>query len=140
MGPARVPRVWSDGRDIDRSLGFRRPEGEAMRIEGFVLLGGLAVLGAGCAHELVYLPVGAGTTGGPAAQYPIPPNNPQGEVYVTSFGFTDMDTGGPAGPLLHVRLAVSNGSPLTWSLDARQQQLVAPGQPLLGPTLVNTDA
>lgn len=111
-----------------------------MRVGGLVLLGGLAALGGGCAHEFVYLPVGPGTTGAPAAQYPIPPNDPQGEVYVTSFGFTDMDTGSPGGPLLHVRLAVSNGSPLAWTVDARQQQLAAPGQPPLGPTLVNTDA
>ncbi|HLK92636.1 MAG TPA: hypothetical protein VKZ18_22265 [Polyangia bacterium] len=111
-----------------------------MRLAGVVLLGGLLALAAGCAHDFVYLPVGAGTSGGPAAQYPVPPQNPQGEVYVTSFGFADLEDGPPGVPLLHARLAVSNGSSSTWTVNAGDQRLLAPGQPARGPTFVNTDA
>ncbi len=112
-----------------------------MRLGRVALLGGLLALAVGCAHEFVYLPVGAGASGGPAAQYPIPPQRPQGEVYVTSFGFTDMDSdGAQGGPLLHARLAVSNGSSSTWTVDAGDQRLVAPGRPPRGPSFVNTDA
>lgn len=108
----------------------------------FTLLGGLAVVAAGCAHDFVYLPIGpgGGAGGEPAAQYPIPPDNPQGEVYVTSFGFTDVESGAQQGSLLHVRLAVTNGSSGTWTLDAQEQRLMAPGQPAQPPTTVNTDA
>src|SRR5204863_3176331 len=99
------------------------------------------VLGAGCAHEYAYLPVGPAAAGGAAARYLVPPAAPQGEVYVTSFGFTDMDVGQPApGRLLHARVAVSNGSALPWSLDGRQQLLAAQGQAPQAPAFLNTDA
>ena len=75
-----------------------------------VLTGALA-LGAGCAHQYSYVPVGPGSAGGPAARFPVPPAAPQGEVYVTSFGFTDFDNGqGGAQRLLHTRVAVANAA------------------------------
>jgi hypothetical protein len=107
-----------------------------------VVAGALALL-SGCAHEFVYVPVGPGTNGGPAAQYPVPPAAPAGEVYVTSFGFTDMGTGpdgATPGRLMHARLAVSNGSAQPWSVDGRQQVLVAQGMPAQSPAFLNTDA
>jgi hypothetical protein len=107
----------------------------------FVLLLASA-LGAGCATTATYAyaPVGPGTNGGPAAQYPVPPAAPTGAVYVTSFGFTDFDNGqGGAQRLLHARVAVSNGSPITWEVDARQQFLAAPGLQPQAPSFVNTD-
>jgi hypothetical protein len=111
-----------------------------MKIAAFGLIAGLAALGGGCATEFVYLPVGPGATGAPAAQYAIPPTKPQGEAYVTSFGFTDVETGSQRGPLLHVRLAVANGSTAAWTVDASQQRLLAPGQPVRTPSFLNTDA
>src|SRR5947207_1680933 len=99
-----------------------------MRAATFALVTGVLAAGSGCAHELTYLPVGPGATGGPAARYPIPPQAPQGEVYVTSFGLTDLDVeaGRPA-TMVHARLAVSNGSAVPWAVDGRQQMLNAPG-------------
>ena len=89
----------------------------------------------------MYLPTGNSLENGPAASYPIPPQNPQGEVYVTSFGFTDMDSPSQqAGALLHVRLAVSNGSGTPWSLDVRNQTLLVVGQGLEPPTYVNAES
>jgi hypothetical protein len=104
------------------------------------LIGALA-LGAGCATTFTYVPVGPGTSGGPAAQYPVPPQAPQGAVYVTSFGFTDFDNGEGGGQrLLHARVAVSNGSPATWEVDGRQQFLAAPGLQPQAPSFLNTNA
>ena len=104
-------------------------------------LTGALALGAGCAHQYSYVPVGPGSAGGPAARFPVPPAAPQGEVYVTSFGFTDFDNGqGGAQRLLHTRVAVANGSPVTWEVDGRQQFLAAPGLQPQAPSFVNTNA
>ncbi|HVR60773.1 MAG TPA: hypothetical protein VMU50_02690 [Polyangia bacterium] len=101
----------------------------------------LLALSVGCAHQISYVPVGPAATGGPAARYPIPPEAPQGEVWVTSFGFTDMDLGpGQPGHVLHARLAVSNGSAAPWNVDGRQQSLVGPGLSPQAPSFLNTDA
>jgi hypothetical protein len=106
-----------------------------------ILVTAVLALLSGCAHEFAYVPVGPGATGGPAAQYPVPPEAPQGEVYVTSFGFTDMDVGpNQPGTMLHARLAVSNGSSVAWKVDGQQQFLVAPGVSPQPPAFVNTDA
>ena len=100
----------------------------------------VAIAGAGCAHEFAYLPVDNGASA-PASRYPIPPEAPRGEVYVTSFGFTSMDVAeGRTADMMHARLVVSNGSPVPWTLDGRAQQLAAPGQAPLIPAFVNTDA
>src|SRR5262249_43936824 len=118
-----------------------------MRTVAFALiirtLGTLVTLAlvSGCAHEYQYLPIGPGAAGGPAARYPVPPAAPQGEVYVTSFGLTDLDLGpGRPGTMLHARLAVSNGSPYPWTVDGRAQVLVTANAPPLGPAFLNTDA
>ena len=68
---------------------------------------GLSLL-SGCAHDFLYVPVGPGAAGGPAMRYPIPPTVPQGEAYVTSFGFTDIDLGPGAG--IHGGKLVAQGS------------------------------
>jgi len=107
--------------------GARRAAGCAGLLFGGVLL----ALVNGCAHQYGYIPVGPGSNGGAAASYPVPPEAPQGEVYLTSFGFTDMDLGpNQPGRVLHSRLAVSNGSAVTWNVDSRQQMMVAQGAQL----------
>jgi len=101
---------------------------------------GLVALGSGCAHQYGYVAVGPGGEGA-AATIPVPPAAPQGEVYVTSFGFTDFDNGqGGTQRLLHARLAVSNGSATSWELDERQQFLAAPGLAPQAPSFLNTNA
>jgi hypothetical protein len=98
-------------------------------------------LGAGCAHTYNYVPMGPQSAGGPAAVYAVPPTAPQGQAYVTSFGFTDFDNGqGGAQRLLHARLAVSNGSGTTWEIDGRQQFLAGPGLTPQEPSFMNTNA
>jgi hypothetical protein len=96
----------------------------------------------GCAHEYAYWPAGPAAGSGPAARYPIPPEAPRGEVYVTSFGYTDLDLDdGRSAQMPHARLVAVNNGPDAWTLDGREQQLtVAPGQAPLAPAFANTDA
>ena len=105
---------------------------------------GIGLLATGCAHEYAYLPVDAAGGGGPAARYPVPPEAPRGEVYVTSFGFMQMDVAeGQSAEMMHARLVAVNNSPIPWTVDGRAQQLVVgPAQPPLTPAYINmnTDA
>jgi hypothetical protein len=99
-----------------------------------------ACAATGCATTASFVPVGPGANGGPAEHYPIPPEAPQGEVYVTSFGFTDFDLGpNQPGTMLHARLAVSNGSPQPWTVDGRRQVVVAAGYANQTPAFANSD-
>ena len=50
----------------------------------------LAVAASGCAHEYAYWPAAPGAPNSPAVRYPIPPEAPRGEVYVTSFPALDQ--------------------------------------------------
>lgn len=111
-----------------------------MRSAALALAVAVSALGAGCAHQYMYMPVGPGAAGGPAAEVGVPPAAPQGEAYVTSFGFTDFDTGQGPERALHARLAVTNGSAVPWTVDGRQQYLAAPGQQPQQPAFLNTDA
>ncbi len=113
-----------------------------MKIPISTLAAALA-LASGCAHEAActYLPTGPATAGGAAASYGVPPAAPQGEVYVTSFGFTDFDVGGgQSARLVHARLAVSNGGPTPLTVDGREQGLEAPGVAREAASFLNTDA
>ena len=113
----------------------------SLQLAFLVVVSGAAALGTGCAHQYTYVPVGPGSGGGPASQYPVPPQAPQGTAYLTSFGFTDFDTGqGGSQRMLHARLAVSNGSATTWEVDGRQQFVVAPGLAPQPPSFMNTNA
>jgi hypothetical protein len=110
-------------------------------MRGLVSFALLALAVAGCAHEYAYVPVDAAGAGMPAARYPIPPEAPQGEVYVTSFGFTQMDVAeGRSAEMMHARLVAVNGGGVPWTVDGRAQQLaVAPGMAPLQPAYINTD-
>ena len=106
-----------------------------------IAVAGTLLAATGCATYSSFVPVGPGANGGPAERYPIPPEAPQGEAYVTSFGFTDLDLGpGQPGTMLHARLAVTNGSAQPWVVDGRRQALVAAGYPTQTPAFANSDA
>ena len=101
-----------------------------MNKPGLLLLCGISV---GCATERYgFRPAATVTTteaGFPASRYPVPPDAPRGEVYLTSFGTREVETGGDArAQLIHVRLAVANQEgDAAWSVDPGQQLLVTPG-------------
>jgi hypothetical protein len=117
------------------------PVTSSPQTRSLTLFAAVVLLWSGCAHDYLYVPVGPNTAGGPAARYPIPPNGPQGEAYVTSFGFTEMEAeAGMPGTMLHARFAVSNGSGVAWTFDSRLQSLAAPGRPPQGAAFLNTDA
>ena len=101
-----------------------------------------ALAGAtGCTPAYVYVPLTIGAPAGPVVRYAVPPEYPRGDVYVTSFGFTELDSGaGHPVNALHERLAVVNKGTNAWALDGREQQLVAQGQPAQGPSFLNSDA
>jgi hypothetical protein len=101
----------------------------------------LVVAATGCAHEFAYRPVDAAGGGMPAARYPIPPEAPHGEIYVTSFGFTQMDVAeGRSAQMMHARLVAVNAGGVPWTIDGRAQQLaLTTGQAPLGPAYINTD-
>jgi hypothetical protein len=77
-----------------------------------------------------------------AAVYPLPPERPEGELRVVSFGFTAMQAahGAPSFPTLHVRvIASNNGDPTVWRLDTRQVLLAVPGLGDVAALYVNSD-
>jgi hypothetical protein len=107
----------------------------------FMAIVGTMLSATGCATQSAFVPVGPGATGGPAAEYGVPPEAPSGTVYVTSFGLTDLDVGqGRSSTMLHVRLAVSNGSAQPWVVDGRRQLLLEAGLAPKAPAFVNSDA
>jgi len=113
-----------------------------LRLAGATILIVAVVAAAGCAHEFAYRPVDAAAAGAPASRYQIPPEAPRGEVYVTSFGFTQMDVAeGRSAQLMHARVVAVNNGHDGWTVDGRAQQLLyAPAAAPLTPAYVNTDA
>jgi hypothetical protein len=102
----------------------------------------VAVGAVGCAHEYAYRPAVPGAGNDAAVRYPIPPEAPHGEVYVTSFGFTQMDVAADrTANMLHARLVAVNNGTAAWTVEgAAQQLLVPPAQQPLAPAFINSDA
>lgn len=103
-----------------------------------------ALFFAACAQHAAYAPGGtvAGNSGYLTAQYAIPPNGGQGNLYVTSFGGKTMPAhaGNPAGEYLQVRLALSNDKDAQpWTLDPREQYAEWGGQQV-APAFADTSA
>ena len=92
-----------------------------------LLLVSIATLtAAACAPSYVYLPeenATATVAGRAAARYAIPPEAPQGDVRVASFGVAKVTPQGSSESYnaLHVRMVVSNESKTPWKLDTRDQ-------------------
>jgi len=92
----------------------------------------LGLLTVACSPAYTYVPetnATATVAGRSAADYPIPPEQPQGDVRVASFGFADMAPQGVepdeehSTRALHLRLVVANNSDKPWTLDTREQRL-----------------
>jgi hypothetical protein len=104
-------------------------------------------LASGCAvtRDYTYRPSAASVaeiSGQAAAIYALPPERPEGEVRVVSFGIHDLQAapGGGTFPALHVRLLVTNnGDAVPWALDTSQVLLDVPGEGTVGAMYANTD-
>lgn len=90
-----------------------------------IALCGLAL--AGCATDYSYMPEVNATAqvgGQAAADYPIPPEAPEGDVRVASFGITRLQVNSSEHVrALHLRLVITNRGQTPWTLDTRSQLL-----------------
>ena len=97
----------------------------------------------GAALDQVYAPeqATAWLDGYPAVVRPLPPERPQGELRLASFGVTELAPADqPAVVALHVRFVVANeGDAIAWTLDTREQQIVLAGEGQSAALFVNTD-
>jgi hypothetical protein len=105
---------------------------------------GLAAL-AGCATTASYIYSPERAThladGYPAAAIAVPPEAPQGQIEVTSFGIVGITPDGSS-PMnaLHVRLAIANNGDTTpWEISPNDQLVEIAGEGQSRPMFVNTD-
>lgn len=104
-----------------------------------------ATLAVGCAArpQTVYAPerADAWLDGYPAQRVAVPPERPDGDVRVASFGITTMRLDGRVDvDVLHVRMILDNqGDERPWRVDVREQLVHIPGEGRSRPMLVNTD-
>jgi hypothetical protein len=88
-----------------------------------------AFLVTACAHDYAYQPAehATGSIGGHlAADYQIPPEAPQGDVRLASFGLAELRPASGSSedrPALHLRMVVSNNGSEPWTVDTREQKL-----------------
>jgi hypothetical protein len=112
-----------------------------------IALGALVALPTvgGCAHDYYYQPAEqdlVSVQGIPGARYPVPPERPDGEVRVATFGMQDLRpaAGGAPMPAIHVRLVVTNnGDASPWTLDTRQIFIDIAGEGSSPPVYVNSE-
>jgi hypothetical protein len=99
---------------------------------------------AACTPNYVYRPAANATAtikGHPAADYPIPPTAPQGDVRLASFGVTEIRPSRHASEnekAVHLRMIVSDNSQAPWTLDTRQEVIALPDGQQLAPAYVTT--
>ena len=112
-----------------------------MRVTHLLLAGTFAA--AGCA-DYVYRPSEHATAeihGHVAADYEIPAQNPQGDVRIASFGFTDISSDDQPNTMeraVHLRMIVANNSPQTWTIDTREIQVDFAGTARTPPAYVTS--
>jgi hypothetical protein len=99
---------------------------------GRIALAACAVVACGASYAFVPAANATSTIyGHAAAEYPIPPQSPHGEVRVASYGVEQLAPGdAPDQNLstLHIRVFLSNTSEQTWTFDTREQQMQLQGR------------
>jgi hypothetical protein len=99
---------------------------------------------ASCASDYVYRPAANATAtikGRVAADYPVPPASPQGDVRLASFGMSEISSGGPTRQnqkAVHLRMIVADNGQTPWTMDTRQQVLALADGQQLAPGYVTT--
>jgi hypothetical protein len=98
----------------------------------FLVVSALAI--GACSSDYVYEPAVNATArvnGVPAADYQIPPELPQGDVRLSTFGIAKLRStdNREAGRIraLHVRMVVANNARQPWTIDTREQRAVLVG-------------
>ena len=116
-----------------------------MRMPRLVSLASL-LLAIGCASEYAYVPTTNATAsikGLVAADYPIPPDAPQGDVRIASYGIAEVTpVAGSHETLraLHLRVVLANGSATPWTFDVREQRVDLAGRGLLAAAFSSASA
>jgi hypothetical protein len=99
---------------------------------------------ASCAPAYVYRPAENATAtikGHVAADYQIPPNAPEGDVRLASFGMSRISPSGTpnqAEQAVHLRMIVTDNDRAPWTLDTRQQVIALSDGQQLAPAYVTT--
>ncbi|MFI5289422.1 MAG: hypothetical protein ACHQ17_07225 [Polyangia bacterium] len=106
-----------------------------------IALGALVL--AGCAGDYAYVPAEAATAqvgGQAAADYPIPPEAPQGDVRIASFGISPLAVNQQESVrALHLRMVIANNSSQQWTVDTREQLAALSGEGESRPIFASTD-
>lgn len=105
----------------------------------------LLLLG-GCGHNYIYVPTTNATAdvrGRVAADYAIPPQNPQGDVRLAPFGLTDVSS--PSHPnekfrAIHLRAVIANDGSTQWTFDTSEQRLDLEGHGPIAPAFASANA
>lgn len=104
------------------------------------------LIATGCASEYAYVPATNATAtiqGRIAAEYPIPPNAPQGDVRIASYGIAEVSpsdaTGGERLRALHLRVVLANASASPWTFDTREQRVDLSGRGPLAPSFASAN-
>jgi hypothetical protein len=130
---------------LTRSQWPGRPS-RSMRVHAYEL--GLAVAAVACTPNYAYEPASNATAtmgGRDAADYPVPPEQPHGDVRIASFGFADLTPGGVpddeahALHALHLRMVIANNDDHDWTLDTREQRLELPERGKSAPAFAAAD-
>lgn len=71
-----------------------------------------------------------------AADYPIPPAAPQGDLRIASYGLTDVSPKGAPNQIqraLHLRVVLADNGATPWTFDTREQRVELQDHELMAP-------
>jgi hypothetical protein len=97
-----------------------------------------------CSPPYAYVPTTNATAvvqGRVAAEYPVPPESPTGDVRIASYGITSVAPrgSGASARALHLRVVLANSGPTAWAFDTREQRLDLSGTGPLAPSFASAD-
>jgi hypothetical protein len=98
-----------------------------------------------CAAHYAYVPTTnavATIRGNPAADYPLPPSAPQGDLRIASYGMTDVSPRNESNEVyraLHLRVVLANNGETPWLFDTREQHVQLDGQAALPVTFASAN-
>jgi hypothetical protein len=100
----------------------------------------------GCASRSVYVPATNATAtvqGRPAAQYSVPPEAPQGDVRIASFGMSSVAPQNQPNQTLralHLRVVLSDNGATPWTFDTRDQRVDVNNRGEISPAFAAADS